>query len=161
VKNLKTRRKDIELKVPKTMKAAILVERNTLEVREAETPTPGPADVLIQVDSCAICGSDVSLMDHPWPGQPPYGELIPGHEYSGVVVGLGETVDEFDLGDRVYVINHINTVHRVPEQISLEEASLVTNAGCIVYGFESIGGLVAGETVVVIGTSGREGRSKS
>jgi L-iditol 2-dehydrogenase len=49
------------------------------------------------------------------------------------------------------VVNHINTVYLVPDKISLEEASLVTNAGCVVYGFESIGGLVAGDVMVVIG----------
>ncbi len=178
------------------MKAAVLTGPDTLEIKEVVTPQPGPVDVLIQVDSCAICGSDVSLMAHPWPGQPPYGGFIPGHEYSGIVVALGETVDEFQIGDRVaveahygcgrclncrrgdytsclnygnrakghrangfttnggyaeYVVNHINTVYPVPDVISLEEAALVTNAGCVVYGFESIGGLVAGDLVVVIG----------
>jgi 2-desacetyl-2-hydroxyethyl bacteriochlorophyllide A dehydrogenase len=184
------------LKIPEKMTAALLTAPNTLELREFPTPKPGPVDVLIKVDSCAICGSDVSLMAHPWPGQPPWGTLIPGHEYSGVVAARGETVDEFEIGDRVaveahygcgrclncrrgdytaclnygnlakghrangfttaggyseYVINHINTVHRVPDEVSLEEASLVTNAGCVVYGFESIGGLLAGELVVVVG----------
>jgi L-iditol 2-dehydrogenase len=182
--------------VPKKMKAAVLMAPDALEIRELPTPQPGPADVLIRVNSCALCGSDVSLMAHPWPGQPPYGTFIPGHEYSGVVAALGETVDEFKVGDRVaveahlgcgrclncrrgdytsclnygnrakghrangfttnggyaeYVVNHINTVHLVPDKIPLDEASLVTNAGCMVYGFESLGGLVAGDTVVVIG----------
>ncbi len=178
------------------MSAAVLMAPDTLEMREVPVPEPGPADVLIKVNSCAICGSDVSLMAHPWPGQPPHGTFIPGHEYAGVVAGLGETVDEFQLGDRValeshygcgrclncrrgdytsclnygnrakghrangfttnggyadYVINHINTVYPVPDILSLEEAALVTNAGCVVYGFESLGGLVAGNVVVVIG----------
>jgi len=183
-------------KIPEKMEAAVLIAPNILEVQKVNTPKPGPADVLIQVDSCAICGSDVSLMDRPWPGQPSYGEFIPGHEYSGVVVARGETVDEFQIGERVaveahygcgrclncrrgdytsclnygnrskghrangfttnggyaeYVVNHINTVYPVPDQISLEEASLVTNGGCVIYGFESLGGLVAGDVVVVIG----------
>ena len=189
-------KENVTVNVPDRMKAAVLVSSNTLEIREASTPRPGPADVLIKVDSCAICSSDVSLMAHPWPGQPPYGEFIPGHEYSGIVATLGETVDEFRIGDRVaveahygcgrclncrrgdytsclnygnrakghrangfttnggyaeYVINHINTVYSLPDAISLEEAALVTNAGCVLYGFESLGGLVAGDTVVVIG----------
>jgi L-iditol 2-dehydrogenase len=183
-------------KIPQTMKAAVLVSPNTLEIQDVKTPQPGPADVLIKVDSCAICGSDVSLMQNPWPGQPPFGQFIPGHEYSGTVVARGETVDEFQIGERVaveahygcgrclncrrgdytsclnygnlakghrangfttnggyaeYVVNHINTVYSIPDGISLEEATLVTNGGCIVYGFESLGGLVAGETVVVVG----------
>jgi len=178
------------------MRAAVLMSPNILDIQEVNTPKPGPADVLIKVDSCAICSSDVSMMAHPWPSQPLYGEFIPGHEYSGVVAMVGETVDEFQVGDRVavevhygcgrclncrrgdytsclnygnrakghrangfttnggyaeYVVNHINTVYPVPDRISLEEASLMTNAGCVIYGFESLGGLVAGDVVVVIG----------
>jgi L-iditol 2-dehydrogenase len=127
----------------------------------------------------------VSLVDKPWPGQPPYGEHIPGHEYSGTVAAAGETVDEFSVGDRVaveahlgcfrckncrvgnytaclnygnrkkghranggfaqYVINHINTVHRIPGNISFEEAVLITNLGCVLYGFEIVGGYIVGE----------------
>src|SRR4030067_3009764 len=88
------------MKIPEKMKAAVLLSPNVLSVREVETPQPGPADILIQVASCAICSSDVSLLAHPWPGQPPYGEFIPGHEYSGVIAAKGESVDEFRGGDR-------------------------------------------------------------
>ncbi len=182
--------------IPKTMKAAVLMGPNNLEVQTVPTPEPGPCDVLIKVDSCVVCSSDVSLIDKPWPGQPPYGEHIPGHEYSGTVVAVGETVDEFSLGDRVaveahlgclrckncrvgnytaclnygnrkkghrangfttnggfaqYVVNHINTVHRIPDNISFEEAALITNLGCVLYGIETVGGYIVGDTVCVIG----------
>jgi len=94
------------MKIPEKMKAAVLLSPNVLELREVATPQPGPADVLIQVAACVICSSDVSLIAKPWPGQPPYGEFIPGHEYSGVVVAKGETVDEFRIGERVAVEAH-------------------------------------------------------
>jgi len=182
------------LEIPKRMRAAVLKAPHVLEVREVETPRPGPADVLIKVEACAVCSSDVSLMGKPWPAQPPYGSFIPGHEYSGTVVALGETVDEFRAGDRVaveahlgclrcrncrlgnytgclnygkkghrangftsnggfaqYVINHVNTVYRIPDSVGLDEASLITNLGCVLYGFETIGGYVVGDHVVVIG----------
>ena len=48
------------MKIPEKMKAAVLMSPNALAVKEVETPKPGPADVLIQVVSCAICGSDVT-----------------------------------------------------------------------------------------------------
>jgi L-iditol 2-dehydrogenase len=178
------------------MKAAVLVSPDVLTVREVETPRPGPADVLIRVASCAICGSDLSLMAHPWPGQPPYGEFIPGHEYAGVIAAKGDTVDELRVGDRVsveahygcgrcrncrrgnytsclnygrrekghrangfttnggyaqYVVNHVNTVYPIPDSVGFEEASLITNLGCVLYGFETVGGYVVGDRVAVIG----------
>lgn len=184
------------MKIPKKMKAAVLLSPNVLAVREVETPKPGPADVLIQVASCAICSSDVSLLAQPWPGQPPYGQFIPGHEYSGVIVAKGQTVDEFEIGDRVaveahfgcgrcrncrrgnytsclnygrpekghrangfttnggfaqYVVNHVTTVYPIPDSVGFEEASLITNLGCVLYGFETIGGYIVGDQVAVIG----------
>lgn len=180
--------------LPQTMKAATLKGRNNLEVKKIPTPVPGPMEVLLKVESCACCSTDVALMDEPLPGQPPYGSFVPGHEYAGVVAALGPDVDEFKVGDRVaveahlgclrckncrvgnytaclnygtskhrangmttnggfaqYVINNINTVHAIPDHIDFDEASLVTNLGCVLYGFETIGGYVAGNQVVVIG----------
>lgn len=178
------------------MTAAVLHGPDDLRITKVDVPKPGYGEVLIRVEACAICGSDVSLIRQAWPGQPPYGEFIPGHEYSGTIVALGESVDEFRVGDRVavevhkgcgrcincrrghytsclnygniekghqangftsnggyaqYVVNHVSTVYGVPDSISFEEASLVTTAGCPLYGFESSGGFVAGETVLVIG----------
>jgi L-iditol 2-dehydrogenase len=176
------------------MKAAVLMAPNALEVKEVGTPRPGPADVLIRVEACAVCSSDVSLMAKPWPAQPPYGSFIPGHEYSGTIVALGETIDEFKIGDRVaveahlgclrcrncrlgnytaclnygkkghrangfttnggfaqYVVNHVNTVYPIPDSVGFDEASLITNLGCVLYGFETIGGYLVGDHVVVIG----------
>lgn len=184
------------MKTTGTMLAAVLTAPNKLEVREMPIPIPGPGDVLIQVESCALCGTDVSLMAKPMPGQPPYGKFIIGHEYAGVVVALGETVDEFKVGDRVaveahlgcmrcencrvgnytaclnygnpakghrangfttnggaaqYVVNHINTVHKIPDSVSFDEASLITNVGCVLYGYETLGGYVVGDTIAVVG----------
>jgi L-iditol 2-dehydrogenase len=182
------------LKIPEKMKAAVLMAPNALEVKEVDTPQPGPADVLIRVEACAVCSSDVSLMAKPWPAQPPYGSFIPGHEYAGTIAALGETVDEFKIGDRVaveahlgclrcrncrlgnytaclnygkkghrangfttnggfaqYVVNHVNTVYPIPDSVGFDEASLITNLGCVLYGFETIGGYIVGDHVVVIG----------
>ena len=60
--------------LPQTMQAAILTGRNQLEVQKVPTPKPGPMEVLLQVESCACCSTDVSLMNKPLPGQPPYGD---------------------------------------------------------------------------------------
>ncbi len=180
--------------IPENMKAAVLMGPNHLEMKEVKTPQPGPVDVLIRVGACAVCSSDVSLIAKPWAGQPPYGEFIPGHEYAGTVVALGETVDEFKIGDRVaveahlgcmrcrncrlgnytaclnygrkghrangftanggyaqYAVNHVNTVYPIPDSVHFDEASLITNLGCVLYGFETVGGYIVGDHVAVIG----------
>ena len=78
--------------VPETMRAAILTGPNHLEVKEIPTPRPGPMEVLLRVEACACCSTDVALMNKPLPGQPAYGRFTPGHEYTGTVAALGETV---------------------------------------------------------------------
>jgi L-iditol 2-dehydrogenase len=50
-----------------------------------------------------------------------------------------------------YAINHVNTLVRVPENMSDEEAAMAVTAGTSMYGFTELGGLLAGESVVVIG----------
>ena len=50
-----------------------------------------------------------------------------------------------------YAVNHINTLVRVPDDMSDEEAALAVTAGTSMYGFTELGGLIAGETVAVIG----------
>jgi L-iditol 2-dehydrogenase len=50
-----------------------------------------------------------------------------------------------------YVINHIDTVYPIPDSVGFDEASLITNLGCVLYGFETVGGYIVGDRVVVIG----------
>lgn len=94
------------MSIPATMRAAHLVAPGTFEIRETPTPVPGPGEVLIAVQSCAVCSSDVAMMRTPWPGQPPFGQFIPGHEYAGIVAAVGHNVDELTPGDRVAVEVH-------------------------------------------------------
>jgi L-iditol 2-dehydrogenase len=42
-------------------------------------------------------------------------------------------------------------VYKIPDGVGFDEASLVTNLGCVLYGFENLGGYIAGESVLVIG----------
>ena len=184
------------MRIPSRMRAVVLAGPDAIEVREVETPAPGPADVLIRVEACALCSTDVALIRKPLPGQPPYGEFVVGHEYAGTVAALGETVDEFQVGDRVtveahlgcqrcrncrlgdytaclnygnrrkghrangfttnggnaeFVVNHVNTVYGIPDSVSFDEASLATNVGCVLYGYETLGGYLVGDTVAVVG----------
>ena len=56
-----------------------------------------------------------------------------------------------DGGFAEYAVNHINTLVKIPDDMSDEEATLVVTAGTSMYGLTELGGLVAGESVVVIG----------
>src|SRR5579883_3568684 len=72
------------------MKAVVLTGPNAHEVREVPTPHPGPMEVLCQVDSTAICGTDLHIYEGKFPGRWPKSyPFIPGHEWSGTVVEVG------------------------------------------------------------------------
>jgi alcohol dehydrogenase, propanol-preferring len=64
-------------------------------------PRPGPGQVLIAVRACAVCRTDLHVIDGELPD--PKLPLIPGHEIIGSVVEKGADVDRFELGDRVGV----------------------------------------------------------
>lgn len=71
-----------------------------------------------------------------------YGDIDKGHRANGFTT---------DGGFAEYAINNVNTMIRVPDDMSDEEATLVVTAGTSMYGLTELGGLVAGESVVVIG----------
>ena len=81
------------------MKAMLLTEYKNLEVTEVDNPTVGPKDLLVKVQACGICGSDI----HGYDGSsgrriPP---LVMGHEAAGVVSEVGSEVTDFKVGDHV------------------------------------------------------------
>ena len=55
---------------------------------------------------CGTCGTDLKIFDGHFPMTPPFGEFTPGHEWTGTVVALGESVDELEVGDRVCIEAH-------------------------------------------------------
>ncbi|MCI9105227.1 MAG: galactitol-1-phosphate 5-dehydrogenase [Lachnospiraceae bacterium] len=82
------------------MKAWVLHGIDNLVFENVPTPTPGLGEVLIAVKAVGICGSDIPRIYRTGAHRHP---LIPGHEFSGEVVGLGEDVDKKWLGQRVGV----------------------------------------------------------
>jgi D-arabinose 1-dehydrogenase-like Zn-dependent alcohol dehydrogenase len=71
------------------------------EIVEREIPKPGAGQVLIKVQACGICHSDVFTKEGQWPGiQYP---RVPGHEVVGIVEELGTGVSEWNQGQRVGV----------------------------------------------------------
>ena len=95
--------------IPKTMKALVAYGKNDYKLEENyPVPECGPDDILIQTEACGICAGDLKCMhgaerfwgnekDPSWV-KPPF---IPGHEFLGYIVAMGENVKGFELGDRV------------------------------------------------------------
>lgn len=80
------------------MKAYVLHDIDDFRLEEVQKPEPGPGEVLVEVRAAGICGSDIPRIYKTGTYSYP---LIPGHEFSGVVTGLGEGTDETWMGRRV------------------------------------------------------------
>jgi len=84
------------------MRAQVFREAGrALEPAELPTPKPGPGQVLISVKACAVCRTDLHILDGELAH--PKLPLVPGHEIVGTVVETGLGVDRFGIGDRVGV----------------------------------------------------------
>jgi L-iditol 2-dehydrogenase len=91
------------------MKALVLTAPNEFSIEEVEKPSPGPNEVMCRVRAVAICGTDAHLIRGDYPGfWPPHYPFIPGHEWSGEVVELGEGAAAlgWEVGDRVAGTSH-------------------------------------------------------
>jgi L-iditol 2-dehydrogenase len=81
------------------MKALLLSEYLKLEMAEVPTPTLGPDEVLIHVQACGICGSDVHGFDGSSGRRIP--PIVMGHEAAGIISAVGSGVSGWAVGDRV------------------------------------------------------------
>lgn len=86
------------------MKAAVLRQfKSPLVIEDVPRPSVGVNDLLIQVEACGVCHSDLHVADGDWPQFVSITKmpLILGHEIAGKVVEKGSAVGEFQIGDRV------------------------------------------------------------
>lgn len=84
---------------------AILVVPGKMEIFPADVPVPKDDEVLLKVEYVGICGSDVHGFEHgPYiPPKDPNQEIGLGHECAGTVIGVGNKVTKFKVGDRVAI----------------------------------------------------------
>lgn len=88
---------------PSTMRAAVYQGNSAVVVESVPTPPVGPGELLVRVESCGICHTDLKKIEY---------NLLPGpriygHETAGTVVALGSGVTRFQPGDRVIAFHHI------------------------------------------------------
>jgi alcohol dehydrogenase, propanol-preferring len=83
------------------MRAMVLDKpRQSLQLRDVEKPTPAKGQLLVRIATCAVCRTDLHLVDGELPD--PKLPLIPGHQIVGYVEEIGEEVNsKFKVGDRV------------------------------------------------------------
>jgi len=83
------------------MHAAVVSRyREPLTVEDRPIPSPGPGQVLVRLEACGLCHTDIHAIDGDWPVQPGL-PFVPGHEGVGIVERLGDGVTSRELGQRV------------------------------------------------------------
>ena len=78
------------------MRAALFAGERRIDVVERPMPDLGPSDVLVEVELCALCGSDKRLLESG-------ASVTPGHEIAGRVIFVGEKVERVKIGERILV----------------------------------------------------------
>jgi NADPH:quinone reductase len=146
---------------------------SALTLHKLPVPTPGPAEVLIAVDTAGVGSWDTSIRDGSWrkPGRPRF-PLVPGVDGAGVVVAKGARVHRLRVGDRVYAYEFGNPqgglyaefaavraehAARVPKGLDFAEAGAVATTGLTaLQGIDALR-LRPRQTVLIFGASGAVG----
>jgi threonine dehydrogenase-like Zn-dependent dehydrogenase len=90
------------------VKAAVFADVGTLAVVERAVPElEGPDDVVLEVEACGICGTDLQILAVP-PGHPAALGVVLGHEFGGIVADVGPGVTALRSGDRVVVAPNVS-----------------------------------------------------
>jgi L-iditol 2-dehydrogenase len=89
--------------LPEQMKAAVYQGNGTVSLLTVPAPVISAGELLVRVESCGICHTDLKKIEY---------DLLPapriyGHETAGTVVGVGEGVHDYKIGDRVIAFHHI------------------------------------------------------
>jgi 2-desacetyl-2-hydroxyethyl bacteriochlorophyllide A dehydrogenase len=88
------------------MRAVVVDQPGHVRVTTVPDPEIGPKDVLVHVEACGICGTDIHILEGEFP--PTQYPIIPGHEFGGTIVAVGNDVTGFTTGDRVGIDPTLN-----------------------------------------------------
>src|SRR5579872_5860446 len=89
--------------IPEMMHAAVYRGESVVSVEEIPTPAISPGEILIRVEACGICHTDLKKIEYNLLAPP----RVYGHETAGVVAAVGSGVTRFQPGDRVVAFHHI------------------------------------------------------
>jgi L-iditol 2-dehydrogenase len=122
--------------VPRTMQAAVYRGNGAIEVEEVPTPEIGPGELLVRVEACGVCNTDLKKIAY---------DLLPpprifGHETAGVVAAVGPGVTRYQPGDRVIAFHHIPCLSCFYCERKLYAQCPVYKRVGITAGFEPAGG---------------------
>ncbi len=81
------------------MKQVVMTAPGKIEINQIPVPTPGPGEVLLEIQRIGVCGSDIHVYHgkHPYTGYP----VVQGHEFSAIVTAVGEGVTGLAVGAKV------------------------------------------------------------
>jgi L-iditol 2-dehydrogenase len=85
------------------MKSAFVKEPSMISVEDIDNPVLGSGEILVQMNACGICGSDLEKVFGQY-GQP---SMRLGHEPAGIILNVGSNVKDFKKGDRVFTHHHV------------------------------------------------------
>lgn len=85
------------------MKAIVCYQQNDLRYEDVETPEISDGEVLIKMNACGLCGTDI----HKIRGNSVVKPTVLGHEVVGTIVKKGNGVNQFDIGDRIITAIHV------------------------------------------------------
>ena len=118
------------------MQAAVYRGESVIAVEEIPTPEIQPGEILIRVEACGICHTDLKKIEYNLLAPP----RVYGHETAGVVAAVGAGVTRFRVGDRVVAFHHIPCLDCFYCSRKLYAQCLVYKRVGVTAGFEPAGG---------------------
>ena len=150
------------------MKALLSIDPGgpeTLVFTEVDPPQPGPGQVRLRVEACAINYPDVLIIEDRYQVKPPR-PFAPGGEVAGIVDAVGEGVEGWALGDRAIAVTAFGglaeqiaidsaRLHRLPASCrAVDGASLLLTYATVLHALADRGRLAEGDTLLVLGAAG-------
>lgn len=141
---------------------------NNLKLSEEELPLPNNNQVTIEIKSIGLNFADFFCVHGLYKAAPKY-NLIPGLEFSGIVINKGESVTEYNIGDKIIGVtkfgafaSHINLdrnyIMRIPEGWSYEDgASFVVQALTAYYALKELGNVQQQQIILIHSVAGGVG----